>query len=80
MPVSYTHLDVYKRQVAALRDEILQRGGNCLGAITVSYTHLDVYKRQVIKLGFTNKDPQVAADTLNKLIEEYLVYLSLIHI
>lgn len=28
----------------------------------------------VIKLGFTNKDPQVAADTLNKLIEEYLVY------
>ena len=50
-PVSYTHLDVYKRQV---------RGGETIGAslmelpfvyfgrsVAVSYTHLDVYKRQV---------------------------------
>ena len=43
--VSYTHLDVYKRQeypgaVAVLR----QQGEHVIGA--VSYTHLDVYKRQ----------------------------------
>ncbi|OUF48459.1 cytochrome c-type biogenesis protein NrfE [Pluralibacter gergoviae] len=38
-PVSYTHLDVYKRQAAVLR-----RAGR--RAHPVSYTHLDVYKRQ----------------------------------
>ena len=44
-PVSYTHLDVYKRQLltygvyveAYVKDQIFG---------TVSYTHLDVYKRQ----------------------------------
>ena len=38
--VSYTHLDVYKRQVAACYA--------ALGVVhaPVSYTHLDVYKRQ----------------------------------
>ena len=42
-PVSYTHLDVYKRQVlpVELRPMIV------LDDVTsVSYTHLDVYKRQ----------------------------------
>ena len=56
--VSYTHLDVYKRQgmemfgvskyisvpVAALGVWLLVVGGS----YTVSYTHLDVYKRQVL--------------------------------
>ena len=43
-PVSYTHLDVYKRQslvCCGTRDNAL------LGGLPpVSYTHLDVYKRQ----------------------------------
>ena len=61
-PVSYTHLDVYKRQHqnrpgaqdgeiqagAGLRS--LQRKGKIAGSgqwrVPVSYTHLDVYKRQ----------------------------------
>ena len=46
-PVSYTHLDVYKRQVA----ELLHQGFESLHfkqqkIAAVSYTHLDVYKRQ----------------------------------
>ena len=61
-PVSYTHLDVYKRQTV-FRQEIHGLGGLfqivqlrpmgeacallCLDVIPVSYTHLDVYKRQV---------------------------------
>ena len=57
VPVSYTHLDVYKRQVVAscqslifpMNISVLDR---CLkyvsvGSQSVSYTHLDVYKRQV---------------------------------
>ena len=57
-PVSYTHLDVYKRQefphllnhlavnkrLHALRG---QRTGSFAALIAVSYTHLDVYKRQI---------------------------------
>ena len=53
-PVSYTHLDVYKRQLSAriswqkwashLR-KFRAMLADCKGA--VSYTHLDVYKRQV---------------------------------
>ena len=51
-PVSYTHLDVYKRQVPASAPE---PSGHCasMRAVasskrcrSVSYTHLDVYKRQ----------------------------------
>ena len=38
--VSYTHLDVYKRQVMTIR--ITTRSS----IRSVSYTHLDVYKRQ----------------------------------
>ena len=60
--VSYTHLDVYKRQKDILihdahcMDNTLQlklalmEGPDfpiALGVIPVSYTHLDVYKRQI---------------------------------
>ena len=51
-PVSYTHLDVYKRQGSISANRKLSRVwrenvallGDASG--TVSYTHLDVYKRQ----------------------------------
>ena len=52
--VSYTHLDVYKRQVsptfrtAANAVNILRQVA-VNGIIAVSYTHLDVYKRQVLQ-------------------------------
>ena len=55
IPVSYTHLDVYKRQVEIV---VLYVGFHAVfgheavilfGAIAVSYTHLDVYKRQVLR-------------------------------
>ena len=62
MAVSYTHLDVYKRQVklggyilifsilaALLQDLLFKTPILCallLGITAVSYTHLDVYKRQ----------------------------------
>ena len=63
MAVSYTHLDVYKRQLHVFLDigdallssgaeifrveDTLNRMGYACGATPVSYTHLDVYKRQV---------------------------------
>ena len=45
LPVSYTHLDVYKRQMHHYINHT-----NCSYTHTrpVSYTHLDVYKRQVL--------------------------------
>ena len=55
-PVSYTHLDVYKRQVQEQIQEmmgLIQRpqcgaaGVDGDRGIAVSYTHLDVYKRQL---------------------------------
>ena len=47
-PVSYTHLDVYKRQKQKKRTITKSRvKKSLLAATTVSYTHLDVYKRQV---------------------------------
>ena len=56
-PVSYTHLDVYKRQVLAILGPIAFAISVWDGFqstltqwicryIPVSYTHLDVYKRQ----------------------------------
>ena len=53
-PVSYTHLDVYKRQVLCVRADgklrrHCQKGRKRIlphGYSAVSYTHLDVYKRQ----------------------------------
>ena len=61
LPVSYTHLDVYKRQVLEGRGDMMTAGspyavlGDLLrrrcklshsSEAPVSYTHLDVYKRQ----------------------------------
>ena len=46
-PVSYTHLDVYKRQVqakATMPKPSFSRSS--VRPASVSYTHLDVYKRQ----------------------------------
>ena len=62
IPVSYTHLDVYKRQVLGnvnrgsekqgdRRREAVDRKGKARSKISVSYTHLDVYKRQVSNFG-----------------------------
>ena len=61
-PVSYTHLDVYKRQgydfvINTIPSQIIDsnilktKDVNCkiydVASTPVSYTHLDVYKRQV---------------------------------
>ena len=55
-PVSYTHLDVYKRQQQGRAQPVWPRPDRrCQGGQArpcyrpVSYTHLDVYKRQVYK-------------------------------
>ena len=48
-PVSYTHLDVYKRQVLARRPCPYRACRLSKVRISVSYTHLDVYKRQTLK-------------------------------
>ena len=47
IPVSYTHLDVYKRQflLSFPLSNVFQPAKNP-GVKPVSYTHLDVYKRQ----------------------------------
>ena len=65
-PVSYTHLDVYKRQVPFMLIGIfipdkalallgadaglIGLGRNYVRIIPVSYTHLDVYKRQFVTI------------------------------
>ena len=51
-PVSYTHLDVYKRQGHTMTDTLdaLQSSREMRSAKPVSYTHLDVYKRQLYRL------------------------------
>ena len=58
MPVSYTHLDVYKRQLlrkaeqkrllfTSIREKLDTIRKMVTDSLTpVSYTHLDVYKRQ----------------------------------
>ena len=56
LPVSYTHLDVYKRQAYGIATVNIKGGtliAEAKSLITegttytpVSYTHLDVYKRQ----------------------------------
>ena len=56
--VSYTHLDVYKRQIlgsldrfmAYLIEETKGKFPTWLAPTPVSYTHLDVYKRQAHRL------------------------------
>ena len=52
LPVSYTHLDVYKRQLIAIVGRGMREARGTAGRIfsalaPVSYTHLDVYKRQI---------------------------------
>ena len=54
-PVSYTHLDVYKRQydykVVSIYEYLEKRFGlltRRTASMAVSYTHLDVYKRQAL--------------------------------
>ena len=53
--VSYTHLDVYKRQAIDIvksgtrrEDLLLDEDEQAAVDNTVSYTHLDVYKRQTL--------------------------------
>ena len=55
MPVSYTHLDVYKRQtqpqLISSKNQTLalyrtRSSTDVFPLTSVSYTHLDVYKRQ----------------------------------
>ena len=58
MPVSYTHLDVYKRQAPYDEEhgyvpagsyengQVVDSYGGGICQVSVSYTHLDVYKRQ----------------------------------
>ena len=52
--VSYTHLDVYKRQgggfldlIGYTKEQFEQELHSQCTYVPVSYTHLDVYKRQV---------------------------------
>ena len=53
IPVSYTHLDVYKRQGLIGAGYKMTKSGGVLITVrnsdkgAVSYTHLDVYKRQL---------------------------------
>ena len=57
IPVSYTHLDVYKRQaemsvpacpIPIHHTKFTMAKPQPMGMVSVSYTHLDVYKRQDI--------------------------------
>ena len=52
LAVSYTHLDVYKRQwlFSGEPGDFTRPENRLIGIEAVSYTHLDVYKRQA--LGF----------------------------
>ena len=61
MSVSYTHLDVYKRQdkidAKHVEEQVISAGhfhgmplALAMSYVTVSYTHLDVYKRQRTQL------------------------------
>ena len=80
MSVSYTHLDVYKRQVDYIIlnpiseigwDDVLEDAKKAhIPVIPVSYTHLDVYKRQnhmyAQIIDDTVGNTLVAASTLQK--------------
>ena len=58
VPVSYTHLDVYKRQAQRLSrlwrsyagslPAVVAGSNGLCSSLAVSYTHLDVYKRQLL--------------------------------
>ncbi len=57
-PVSYTHLDVYKRQARTSGDA---SPSPARSAAPVSYTHLDVYKRQARTSGDASPSPARSA-------------------
>ena len=62
-PVSYTHLDVYKRQLQYSAPRLPSADGRprARAVRPVSYTHLDVYKRQVTGQGLHLPDIQPEA-------------------
>ena len=66
MPVSYTHLDVYKRQVLVAIVMLLflhniRNAFIVMVSIPVSYTHLDVYKRQRVVSVYVKEGSRVGA-------------------
>ena len=84
MPVSYTHLDVYKRQEFNYAREALELGSFNYALKPVSYTHLDVYKRQPSKFGYKdlcqlwkaeNFDPEGLMDLYYKAGARYFICL-----
>ena len=84
MSVSYTHLDVYKRQRftnTKLKDEEIKTYANDIsitplsipmlcgpGAIAVSYTHLDVYKRQIFSRLFISSSNGIVINRVSEKI------------
>ena len=55
MAVSYTHLDVYKRQIYTCACDYDTCAFDCWQRVSsVSYTHLDVYKRQAMDTSNVN--------------------------
>ena len=75
--VSYTHLDVYKRQLQRSTNELFGTGllqhhyvqdpccsgqDHCPHPVPVSYTHLDVYKRQIINTAMNGGDPMTVQE------------------
>ena len=79
-PVSYTHLDVYKRQMdqqtALERQQALYREKNAhlrqyLEPVEpVSYTHLDVYKRQEVIITNNGRPTAILFDIADGSFEE----------
>ena len=70
MPVSYTHLDVYKRQAApdvvlVVLDPVIETALDSFDA--VSYTHLDVYKRQAQIIARYQREGDAASETFDPL-------------
>ena len=65
-PVSYTHLDVYKRQVQKTEGVILVSG--CIDAVKCARDFLGDEGQTLILFGDT---PLITAETLNRLAEHY---------
>ena len=85
--VSYTHLDVYKRQTQIISQftegdtQMILAGqkslfANGLTFIPVSYTHLDVYKRQGTGRGTPKQKAQVVQELRQKYPLEALLQLA----
>ena len=90
LPVSYTHLDVYKRQalyppmtVAVSKPRFPRYLASFMLLPPVSYTHLDVYKRQIniSSVNNDNRKTEKRQDVfiyLNPVSYTHLVYLSIL--